>query len=371
MGQIPYTLKFKLGKPNKQKECLVYLRYYSSENDILIPSNVRVPAGDFNPDKPASPIRKQNPLSAQFNAELTNLKINVQQRIHSSKGQISLDYLTGYVASSDSLYDYIQALEKQLKGKLSVSTLKQYGVIRRKVDAYDPNATFKSVSVPWLNNLEQSIRDTGIANNTINTNFKKLKSIFSRAVTEGLMDKSQFESYKVTPYVQNIPVYLTETEIESFEKIVVNCAEGPIKRAGYYFLLGCYTGLRISDLSAFIYKERVKDGALILRAKKNGSIISLPLYPKLKLILEYCRKHTLSMFEQDMRDHVKVIAKLAGIKQDIKVHSARHSFAMLMIKRGLKIDEIAELLGDSKDVAKVYARITNPHLHRRVMDVMK
>jgi len=36
---------------------------------------------------------------------------------------------------------------------------------------------------------------------------------------------------------------------------------------------------------------------------------------------------------------------MAGIKSDVKVHSGRHSFAMLMISKGLSIDEVAELLG--------------------------
>lgn len=370
MGQIPYTLKFRIGKPNKLKECLVYLRYYSAEADILIPTSVRILANQFSKGKNRSPI-KGHPNADEFNITLNKIKVDVERRIHNIGGAVTAMALLGGSTSTNLIKDFILSQEKLLKGKLSNSTIKQFGVIRRKIEEFEPNATFRSVSIDWLQRFESSIRDKGIANNTVNTNIKKLKALFSRAVELGLMDKAQYEKFKTPTYIQNIPVYLVESEIDSFAKIVESCAEGPVKRAGYYFLLGCYTGLRISDLSAFVYSERMKEGAMILRAKKNKNIVSLPLYPKLKKVLEYCKKHTLSMFEQDMRDHVKTIAKLAGIKQDVKVHSARHSFAMLMLEKGLTIDEVAELLGDSKDVARVYARIMNKQLHRRVLEVMK
>ncbi len=371
MWQKPFTLTFVLGKPNRTGLSLVYIRFFSRPTDILLPTAVRVNPANFTKKKAKAPVSKAEPNHAALNFILDKSIVEISARVLAATGSIDSDYLLGKVASTDRLYDFILDVEKRFKNKLSNSTIKQYGVVRRKIDEFEPDASFRSVSPDWMERLENSLRDTGIANNTINTNIKKLRALFARAVKAGLMTKSQYEEYKTPPYVQNMPVYLTEGEIGAFTKVVESCAPGPIKRAGYYFLLGCYSGLRISDLAAFTYAERVKDGLLILRAKKNGSIISLPLYPKLKATLECCREQTLSMSDQDMRDHVKTIAKLAGIKQDIKVHSARHSFAMLMLEKGLTVDEVAELLGDSKDVAKIYARIINKQLHRRVMEVNK
>jgi site-specific recombinase XerD len=66
-----------------------------------------------------------------------------------------------------------------------------------------------------------------------------------------------------------------------------------------------------------------------------------------------------------MRKYVKELAMLAGLSRKIKVHTARHTFAIMLIEKGFSIDEVAQLLGDSRDIARIYARITNTHLHNK------
>lgn len=372
MGQIPYTLKFKIKKPNKLGEVLVYIRYYSSENDLLIPTPIRVPKDLFLPGKIKSPIKKTHPNHEVLNRQLDEIKLSIENRLANYSGEITLDFLLGKTASSARIVDFIDTLIVEKKGKLATGTLRHYVVMRNKVKAYDANATFRSINLAWMQGLEKYIREKVGSGNTVNSNMKKIKAILHNAVDLDLMDSKQFDRYSNPAYIEDLPVYLEESEIEAFFKITKAAAPGPSKRSGYYFLLGCYTGYRISDLKSFNYHEKVKENStIVLRAKKNKNIVSIPIFPRLAEILAFCKNNPLNVVEKEMRLCVKAIAKLAGIKSDVKIHSARHSFAMLMVEKGLTIDEVAELLGDSKDVAKRYARITNKHLHKRVMDVMK
>ena len=371
MGLNPFTLKYKIKAPNKAGECIVFLRYYSKGVDFLIPTSVRVRPDQFLANKPRSPISRSHPAYATLNAILESTRISLEAKIHEAKGDITKDYLIGKTSSKNTIFDFIEDLKQLRAGKMSVGTLRHYTVIQGKIEDFSPRASFASVSFDWLQRLEKYIRDRVGSNNTVSTNMGKVIAILNAARKAGLIDAAQFEEYSRPAYKEDIPVYLQEHEIEAFYNVVKAVAPGQTKRSGYYFLLSCYTGYRISDLSSFVYDDRVKGDTIVLRAKKNGVIVSIPIYPRLGEILSFCKDNRLDVYEQDMREQVKDLAKLAGIKAQVKVHSARHSFAMLMLEKGLTIDEIAELLGDSKDIARRYARISNKQFHRRVLEVMK
>jgi site-specific recombinase XerD len=118
----------------------------------------------------------------------------------------------------------------------------------------------------------------------------------------------------------------------------------------------------------FDYDKAVHGNNLTLRAKKNGQIVSIDIYFKLEMILEYIKDHKLNISEQHFRKYVKHIVFLCNIKKDVTPHTGRHSFAMMLMNKGFTIDEVAELLGDSELIAKVYARITNEHLNKKVKE---
>lgn len=77
------------------------------------------------------------------------------------------------------------------------------------------------------------------------------------------------------------------------------------------------------------------------------------------------------MDDATVRAYVKLLAAHAGIKKDIKYHTSRHSFAMRMSEKGFDLEEIAEFIGDSVDVTKIYRPITNKRLAEKVRRVMK
>lgn len=364
MYQNPYTINLLLGNPNRAGLCIVYLNFYSSKKYIRIPTSVRISPKQWDGKKVKSHVNAK-----ELNNTIKQFRKDINDRAETATGRITKEYLMGGSGSVDSVVSFFDEYIVLMKGKLSSGRLKRYEVVKRRVIAFDKDVSFSEINLLWLQKFEAHIRP-GLAANTINSNMKVVIAILNRASELGKVDKKQFELYRPPSYVDNIPVYLTEGQINAFYKVVASSGNNQIQKAGYYFLLSCYAGYRIGDLMSFKYSDRIIDRSIVLRAKKNGNIVSIPIFPKLGEILEYCKDHPLSMSEKDMRERVKEIAKMAGIKADVKVRSARHSFAMLMLDKGLNIDEVAELLGDSKDVAKRYARITNKHLHKRVMEVM-
>lgn len=94
----------------------------------------------------------------------------------------------------------------------------------------------------------------------------------------------------------------------------------------------------------------------------------MPIHSRLGKILEYCKTHPFCLSEQNTRDYVKEIAKLSGIARKIKVHTARHSFAMMLMDNGFDLEEVAELLGVNMRTAAIYAHISNKRLEKKVLD---
>lgn len=61
-----------------------------------------------------------------------------------------------------------------------------------------------------------------------------------------------------------------------------------------------------------------------------------------------------------MRNHMKALAVLAGIKENLCYHVGRHSFASLVtLEAGVPIETISSMLGHSNiQTTQVYARVT-------------
>ena len=263
---------------------------------------------------------------------------------------------------SSNVVKYFDKMIISLEGNLSHATLKQYKVIVGKID---PSVSFSEISVKWMEAFEKDLH--GLDINTINTNMKRLKAVLSRAAKDGQLSRDQFEDYSPPAYKQKLPEYLTEKEINAFTKIVRSVNAKSKKIAGWYFLLSCYTGWRISDVKRFS-KEMIHGDSLVLRAKKNGQIVSMPVIPRLKEVLKFVSQNPFNISEQHARIFVKEIAKDAGITKKVKFHSARHSNAMLLMSNGFTIDEVAEMLGDSALITKVYARVHNESLHKKIRE---
>lgn len=261
---------------------------------------------------------------------------------------------------------YVQDLIARLDGKLSKSRIHQYEVIKAQVTEFG-DFDIKNTSVVIAEHLEKHFRELGHSQNTVSKKMSIFSAIIKRAIIEKLVPHDCLFGYVMPKYSDPIPDYLSEKEIEKFKKVVEACEPNRFKTAGYFFLLACYAGYRISDLAKFNYNT-VKDDLIIIRAKKNGEIVSIPLYPALCEILDKVKELTFYFTEQSMRKYVKELATIAGMGRKIKVHTARHTFAMMLLDKGFTIDEVAYLLGDSRDAARVYARIKDKQIHKSVKE---
>lgn len=310
--------------------------------------------------------------AGKINLALKQQGHKIEQRILDAlniSSEITKERLALIVAGdqrADEFKKFTERICDELAGKFTADYLRHYTVVAVKVDDFRPGTRLSDMNSEWLRELEAHIRSKGIDSNTVQNNMKTIKAILRKAAEKKMIPVTLFADYKVPKYLQKLPEYLTEAEINAFSYFLKDIAETTHKLAGYYFLLSCYAGYRISDLKRFDYSRSVRDGKITLRAKKNGVIVSIPIYSRLSEVLDYIKDKPLWLSEQKVREYVKELAKLAGIARKVKIHSGRHSFAMLLMEKGFTKDEVAELLGDTLTVSKVYARITNKQIESKI-----
>ncbi len=126
-----------------------------------------------------------------------------------------------------------------------------------------------------------------------------------------------------------------------------------------FFILMCYTGLSVSDLKKFSWDHVSNDEKWIeYRRKKNGQPAMLPLLPEAKKIM---RKYPLPMRMEirTLQHHCQnLITKMVGRR--VTCHTARHSYATLMLTLGFSIESTSKMLGHSNSLitSQVYAKVT-------------
>lgn len=211
--------------------------------------------------------------------------------------------------------------------------------------------------------------EKGYAIDTVRHHLAVLKKICRLAYKKGYSEKCHFQHFALPQQSERTPRALSR---ESFEKI--RDVEIPVYRKSHMlardlFLFACYTGVSYADVVSItnenLYTD--EDGALWLkyRRKKNEHRASVKLLPEaLALINKYHSEDRETLFPllrwSNLRRHMKALAALAGIKDDLCYHQARHSFASLItLEAGVPIETISRMLGHSDiSTTQVYARVS-------------
>ena len=73
---------------------------------------------------------------------------------------------------------------------------------------------------------------------------------------------------------------------------------------------------------------------------------------------------------QKINAYLKEIADLCGIKKRLSYHTARHTFATMLLSKGVPIESVSKMLGHTNiKTTQIYARITNKKIEQDMMQV--
>lgn len=215
--------------------------------------------------------------------------------------------------------------------------------------------------------------------NTVYASYGVLKPWLNAARTEGFDCGDNYRKLKGKG-VDVDAIYLTEEEITSIYKLDIPSlirsgevdAKSTMEETRDLFLIGCWTGLRRSDLSRL--DEAVfdmKNNLITITAAKTAKKVIIPMHPYVvQLYRKYKGVFPKLTTRSHSNEHIKEIGRLSGIVDTVSItenrggvvkdvkyrkyeligmHTARRSFATNMYKRGFPSISIMRITGHTTE----------------------
>ena len=236
---------------------------------------------------------------------------------------------------------------------------------------------FEEIDLPFLQDLELFLRKRGNNNNSIATKFSVLKSVYNKALADGIFipKSNPFQKFKVgslwTPTRKRA---ITKSDILKLIDVeVINEPKGGYKTlAKDIFLFSYFTaGMNFKDIACLRFGDILNDRVYYARHKTKKEM-SCRLIPQAKEIIatysnrEYSDEDYIfpildrhvHITEQQIYNRIhktlvrinmelKELGKAAGIKLPLSTYVARHTFATVLKRSGVDVAIISEALGHS------------------------
>jgi len=176
-----------------------------------------------------------------------------------------------------------------------------------------------------------------------------------------------FQSFSMPKYRDPEKVYLTRDQVDKIEKYVLDkkCPTS-YRTAGGWFLISCYTGLRLGDQIAF-NKSKIRDGRLIIYTSKTGQVVSMKMNDKLKELFTLIGYKPMPFSQQHYNYLLKALAVICEIGEHISPHTGRHTFGTLCASAGISQEVTAKLMGhQSLRTTGIYYQITGTRIDSEI-----
>lgn len=244
------------------------------------------------------------------------------------------------------------------------------------------------ISTLFYRDLEAYFLKQEYSPNYFGSVVKVIKQVMREAIdVDRLHHSNEFRSASfkaVSAEVDN--VYLTDEELRCIHALPIDEAfvrtfypksefSGLASRIHSYtlaknlFLIGAYTGLRVSDFTR-LSAEHFADGKITIVTEKTGARVVIPVHPVVREIVEGGFDFSQGLSEQKVRAYIKDLCKAAGITEMVEVrrssmgqivvetrpkyelvstHTARRSFATNAYKAGVPPLAIMKITGHTKE----------------------
>lgn len=259
------------------------------------------------------------------------------------------------------LLDYFEAQARDQKRKTSESWDSCLLYIKRYERRRD--ITLAEVTSEWVQGFKEYLEAQELAQNSKALYFAKLRACINRAYREGIITDNPLKRVPNIKREESKRSYLTIEEVQRL--VATDCDNEMVKRA---FLFSCLTGLRWSDITGLRWGDVHKEGdytRITFRQRKTGGQEYLDITHEARELMGEEQGEEELVFDHlpypaNTNTFIKVWTARAGIRKHITFHSARHTFATMMLTLGTDLYTVSKLLGH-KDIktTEIYAKIVD------------
>jgi len=404
-GSVTFILK----DPQAKVKTPIYMIYWHGQTRIKISTGERIISKYWNSEDHRA--RQTKPIKTELqniNTRLDTIETGVMNtaRDHINKnGQFIQDQLTeelrqilkpGAIKTIQThtflsaVQEYIAKANKKPLTMVSynntLNVLTDYqNTLKKTIPLDDINMDFYEDFIKYLQNVKREIKETivtGYTPNTIGRHIKQIKVFMSYANDKGYTTNQGFKHRKFRKLEETADtIYLNDKDLLTLYNLDLS-ENMKYDRVRDLFLIGCYTGLRFSDLSQLTPDKFIKDGTqLKVKTIKTGETVIIPLHWTIKEILtKYNGGTPRPISNQKMNEYLKELCNIKHFQENVilnktegglsyeqkkqkwelvTVHTARRSFATNMFLAEVPAISIMKITGHRTEKAFMkYIKIT-------------
>ena len=202
-----------------------------------------------------------------------------------------------------------------------------------------------------------------VAPSSAKTYIAVLKAILARYEDEGVIPCKDFRKVLHAKADKPVKTFLTMDELNELTR--VNTKNANERFVLYSFLVGAFTGMRVSDARA-VTQENIANGSLTYTSIKTKIQATIPCGERVQGYIDYIRTNDSDMPLVSYNRIIRRLCRRAGLTEQVKIHkagkdeikpkwecvsshTARISFATNMAIFGTSLTELRQLMGHTSE----------------------
>ncbi|MEI9913241.1 MAG: site-specific integrase [Bacteroidota bacterium] len=395
----------RLDKVNSEGKVPVYLRVTKNRKSKHIALDTYIFSKDWS--KKSGKVKATATNATQINTYIAT-KVAEAERI-----TLELETRSTPVTSCDikhrilgkapaDFFEYVENRKDIMDKEYAIGTIRRYKCVMNKLREFckGDSLYFDDINVTLIRNFQQHLL-SGCNNhvNTVNANLKVIRRLLFDAVTEELLpfEKNPFNKIRLKGQATK-QTFLLDDELERLEKLELP-SDSQLNHHRNLYIFGAYAcGIRISDLLMMRWRN-VSGDRLYFQIRKNKESLGIKMPPRAIQILDFYleiaqKKNCQTELNPDAfifpfirigpgeTDRKKIhnaissataytnkdLKKLrvhAGLNKHISFHTARHSWAVRALQKGMRIEYVSRLMGHSSvKNTEIYAKILDCELDK-------
>ena len=372
MNKIIYKLSYnRKGCLNRGGKALVQIEAYLNKQRKYFSTRIYL--------KPEQWDARQSVVKKHPNAEALNRLLHEQLAQIEGKelelwkqGRVvTLELLKDTVQSSHDTSSFLDFMRKEIEvSDIKASTRRNHQSTLKHLLAFRRHIAFNELTLDTIEAFSHFLRNKGYHTNTVAKHLKHLKRYVNTAIDKGYINIKDyaFRTYKIRTE-ESRHTFLSSDELHRLQTLKLDEKSAKHRQALDAFLFSCYTGIRYSD---FIHLTRDNISTcnqltwLTYKTVKTGTEVRLPLNLLFNgqaiSILNRHRNDLAGFFNlknnSNLNKELRLIARLAGLSKPFSFHTARHTYATLLLYKGVNITTVQKLLGHkSIKTTQIYTNV--------------
>ena len=251
-----------------------------------------------------------------------------------------------------------------------------YKTLLNNIECFRKGILITDVNYNFIVSYDRWLRESGIAHNTRVSRLRLLRALLNEAKRRDIISANPFERFRIQQ-MESKKGYISIEQLHRLERMELRGKEDRVRDA---FLIGCYTGLRFSDVTT-LRQEHINNGWLHKKMVKTGFTVDIPvaqLFDGKMIVMIEKYKGDIGKLTKEIGGNTQVNKTLrplldqVGADSKITFHSSRHTFATILGQKGLGITTIQKMLGHQKlATTQIYEEVDRKTIENDIKKLKK